>query len=394
MSTGNWSKIVDRRSFLKWAGVLGALPIVAACQPQAAEKVVTKVVEKEVTRIIEKVVTPLQTKKPPLVYVLSNSSPHISVIDTGANQVVKTANIPAFAAWGWNDANNYFDGTSIWLGLQNKGAQEAEYIAINANTLEVVSRLSLGKEELTTYSGKALPNGHLLVGKMHAEQVVVIDTKNFKVLDTWKVPVLIEGHSDGKDSSIGKGVICDFDTVKGPDGVYRSYYMTRDTDAVASIDAETGKLIKIVASPKGSTPFMGGNAPDGTFWVTERWGSNNTGDGAHTAVYHPVTLDLIKRFPSGKVPIDVQFSPDGKLAYIPHSNDDFVQVVDTKTYDEVTRVKAGNLAAQVAVDPNGKSLYVMLSKEAAIAVVDTSSWQVTQRINIGNNPNSIFLIAG
>jgi len=63
---------------------------------------------------------------------------------------------------------------------------------------------------------------------------------------------------------------------------------------------------------------------------------SNTG-----AVHDPVTLDLVKRFPVGKVPIDVAFSPDGKYAYIGHAEDTIVQVVNAQTFAEVARVTVG-----------------------------------------------------
>ena len=45
------------------------------------------------------------------IYALSNSSPHVSVIDSDTNQVVQTADVANMTKWTWNDDNNYFDGT-------------------------------------------------------------------------------------------------------------------------------------------------------------------------------------------------------------------------------------------------------------------------------------------
>ena len=46
--------------------------------------------------------------------VQSNSSPHISVIDIETKQVTRTADIPDFTSWTWNDGNNYFDDKLLW----------------------------------------------------------------------------------------------------------------------------------------------------------------------------------------------------------------------------------------------------------------------------------------
>lgn len=128
-------------------------------------------------------------------------------------------------------------------------------------------------------------------------------------------------------------------------------------------------------------------APDGMIWVQER--ESNT-----SAIHDPVTLDLVKRFPVGKVPIDAAFSPDGKYAYIAHAGDPFILVVDAQTYEEVARATVGTNPRVLAPNPNGNYLYTIVHKEGAVAVIDTSSWAVTERIELGTNPKGIYLRAG
>ena len=66
---------------------------------------------KEVTK--EVVATPTLEPVKPLLFVLSNSSPHVSVIDTGTNKVIRTADIDGFTSWTWIDNYYYFDGTNL-----------------------------------------------------------------------------------------------------------------------------------------------------------------------------------------------------------------------------------------------------------------------------------------
>jgi len=303
--------------------------------------------------------------------VLSNSKPHVSVLDAETNQVVKTADIPNFTAWTWNDDNNYFDGKNLWLGMQNPDTKDVEVAALNLDSLEFVTRLPIGKEKLTLYIGKAARNGILHVGKMDSHQVVAIDTKSSRVLNTWDVPV-------------NGGVVCDVDVQVGPDGVERVYYPTWKGDTIVSINAQTGETIKTVEAPKGTGPWMLTAAPDGKIWVQD-------GDANTNSVLDPVSLDVIKRFPTGKTPYIVTFSPDGRYGYITHGADTIVQVVDTKTYEDVKRIQVGTNPTHVGVHPNGKFIYAILSKEASVAVIDTSAWSVTTRIPLGTNPNGIFV---
>lgn len=303
--------------------------------------------------------------------ILSNSSPHISVIDTGTNQIVRTGDVPDFTSWTWNDDNNYYDGENLWLGLRDPDTDDVEVIALNLDTLEITRRIPIGKDNLTLYIGKATQNGVLHIGKMGSGQVVPIDTNEFEVIDTWDVPV----NGD---------VVCDADIAIGSDGVERFYYPTRGGDTLVSIDPETGETLKIVETPEGSNPLMLTTAPDGTVWVQEVASNTN-------AVFDPVSLEVIERFPTGKAPIVASFGADGRYGYIGHNDDTVVTVIDTETLEEVERVQVGANPQKLAVDPEGAFVYAILTKEASVAVIETDSWSVTERISLGTNPTGIFL---
>ena len=325
--------------------------------------------------VVEKVVvvTPTPVPLKTELFVLSNSSPHVSVIDAETNQVVRTADLPYFTSWTWNDDNNYFDGTNLWLGMQDPDTTDVEVIALNLDTLGVTARFPIGKDGMHLYIGKATRDGVLLVGKMGSGQVVAIDTKARKVLSTWDVPV----HGD---------VVCDIDVGIGPDGVERFYYPTRAGDTLVSLNVETGETLKVANAPEGFKPHMMTIAPNGTIWVQEAASNTNS-------VFHPVTLELINRFPTGQVPVVATFSPDGKYSYIGHAGDATVQVVDTQTFEEVARITVGtNPVFFLAVNPNGK--YIYATEEGMVAVIDTGSWEVSARIPLATNPFGIYLRAG
>jgi YVTN family beta-propeller protein len=318
--------------------------------------------------------TATSTPEPPTakLLTLSNDSPHVTVIDAETNLVIKTADIPDFLKWAWNDDNNHFDGQNVWLGMKYPEADDAVVIALNVDTLEVSSRLSVGKEAKNIYMGKATKSGILHIGKQASAEVVTIDTNSAKVLETWDtVPV-------------NGGVVCDADIGIGPDGVERFYYPTQKGDTVVVINASTGATIAEVATPGGATPLMHTNAPDGRMWVQES-GSNTN------AVFDPVTLELVKRFAAAKGPVVGTFSPDGEYAYIGHFGDPIVQVIDTETLAEVTRITVGLTPSKLAVHPNGDYIYAIASKEARVFVIETDSWKVTGTIALANNPGGMFL---
>ncbi|PZC49635.1 MAG: DNA-binding beta-propeller fold protein YncE [Chloroflexi bacterium] len=305
----------------------------------------------------------------------SNSKPHVTLIDAETNSPIKTADIPNFTKWTWNDDNNYFDGKNVWLGIKYPEADDAQVIALDVNTLEVTSRIPVGKEKKNIYIGKSAKSGALHVGKQGSREIVVIDTNKHVVVDTWtNMPAGAENV----------GVVCDADIAIGSDGIERFFYPTQNGDSVVSVHAVTGEVLKETKTPKGSKPLMHTNDAQGRMWVQEV--------GSHTnSVFDPVTLDLIKRFPAAQKPVVATFSPDGKYAYIGHSGDPVVQVVDTTSFKEVTRVTVGNTPTKIAVHPNGRFVYAIASKEANIAVFETETWNVIGRIPLYNNPGGLFL---
>ena len=344
------------RSIVLAIFVMGTGVLVAAC---SAEPTPTPVPDAPTAKILT----------------FSNTSPHITVIDAESNRVLRTADIDEITKWTWNDDNNYFDGKNVWLGLKYPEADDAVVIALDVDTLEVTSRLPVGKEAANIYIGKASKNGILPVGKQKSGKVVTIDTKNATILDTWEGVPLGSGE---------KGVVCDADIGIGPDGVERFYYPTQGGDSVVSLNVETGATIKETDTPDGANPLMHTNAPDGRMWVQESKSNTN-------AVFDPVTLELIQRFPSAKGPVVGTFSPDGKYAYIGHFGDPIVQVVDTESLTEVTQITVGSTPSKIAVHPNGNYIYAIASKEARVVVIDTSSWKVVESIELENNPGGMFL---
>ena len=95
--------------------LLGIFSLVA-CQATVTDVTPPVKVDTSVIKVEQETSEKIESAK---LYSFSNSSPHISVIDTDTKSVIKTGDIPApFTKWAWNDDNNYFDGKKLWLGLK------------------------------------------------------------------------------------------------------------------------------------------------------------------------------------------------------------------------------------------------------------------------------------
>ena len=321
----------------------------------------------------EQAVTPAARPVEGQVFVFSNSSPHVTVIDAETNEVTRTADISNFTFFTWNDDSNYYDGTDLWLGLMNIDTRQVEVIALNLNTLEVTTRLALGQEERDLYMGRAAKDGILPIGKKGAAQVVFVDTKDHKVLDTLDVDV-------GQD-----GVVCDMDVASAADGVDYLYIPTDKGNTVVKISVSTKQVSSTLIIPEATRPFMLTVSPDGKrVWVQER---NTNGN----LVLKAETLEVIKRVPTGPGAIMNTFSPDGKLSFTAHSVGTVVIANDAETLEEVWRAKVGTSPSRVAVHPAGNYVYATVSQEAALAVLDADTGELVTRIDLGTNPSTVFV---
>ncbi len=323
--------------------------------------------------------TPTAREAKAQIIVLSNSSPNVSVVDAETRKVIKTKDLPGFRSWTWNDDNNYFDGQNVWLGHRDPQTNDAEVWLLNLDTLEVSDRIAVGKEATTLYIGKPTKDGQLFVAKHASWQLAVIDVRSHKLLRS--VDVNVNAGTTGKAP---QWAACDADVATADDGITRVYVPTSFGTTTTAIDAATGKALKTLDHPAGSRPCMLTVSPDRKVWVQEC-------DGNAQVILDPVTLEILKRVPTGKGPIVAAFSADGKYGFVGHGADTIVQVIDAKTYAEVKRVEVGTNPDKVAAHPNGKLLFAELTKEGAVAVIDTSTWTVVDRIPLGTNPTGIFV---
>lgn len=304
------------------------------------------------------------------VIVLSNSSPHVSVIDTGTNRIVKTADIPQMTSWTWNDDNNYSDGRNLWLGMRNPDTNDVEVVLLDLDALQVTRRIPLGQDKITLYIGKPSRQGKVFVSKHASGEIAIIDRASFAV-QTVKLPV------DG-------GVACDIDVAAGPDRFERAFVPTDTGNTVLSVDTATHHVLRTQKFPD-TRPFMLTASADGRqVWVEER-----TGDSL--SILDSVTLRVVKRLPTGKTPIVGTFSPDGRFHFTGHAADTVVVAHDTKTFNEVWRARVGTFPEKLGVHPAGTFVYANLSREAAVAVLNARTGRVVTQVPLGTNPTGIFV---
>jgi len=142
-------------------------------------------------------------------------------------------------------------------------------------------------------------------------------------------------------------------------------------------------------------------APDGTIWVSDMK------DGK-VYVYDPVKHKLVDSFPVAKSTCGINFSKDGKHAYVSDMPGGFIAIVDVATKKVVGKINGvGNFVHRAEITPDGKELWQSDGNELSdgkavgvgyasagaspggVSIVDLESGKVKDFIITGGNPHDV-----
>jgi YVTN family beta-propeller protein len=85
----------------------------------------------------------------------------------------------------------------------------------------------------------------------------------------------------------------------------------------------------------------------------------------------------------------LKFTPDGKLVLISSlSNGDLV-IYDAASREEFKRVHIGHGAAGILMDRGGARAFVACSPDNYVAVLDLKTFEVTGHIDVGGEPDGL-----
>jgi YVTN family beta-propeller protein len=85
----------------------------------------------------------------------------------------------------------------------------------------------------------------------------------------------------------------------------------------------------------------------------------------------------------------LKFTPDGKLVLISSLRDGNLVVYDAALRKEFKRVPIGHGAAGILVDPDGSRAFIACSPDNYVAVVDLKTFEVTGHIDVGGEPDGL-----
>jgi YVTN family beta-propeller protein len=106
------------------------------------------------------------------------------------------------------------------------------------------------------------------------------------------------------------------------------------------------------------------------------------------AVVDRETLRVIRRIPTGLFPCDLDFTPDGKVAYVPERDQDTVASLDLQTFEVLRRASfpGGSKPHMLRVAPDGGSVWVQTAKGGTNDVLDPDTLAVRSTQQLGRVP--------
>ena len=167
----------------------------------------------------------------------------------------------------------------------------------------------------------------------------------------------------------------------------RLYCSNMRAGSVSAFDFKTGQKIKDVQTGKECEGV--GVTPDGR-WV---WAGNRAED--TISIIDTRSFEVVKRIASPGFPYRVQFTPDGKLALIPHANASSLVVADVATQAIVKSIPLGLTkvekpsTAGVFPHPDNRHAFVTVRNDNSMLVLDLVSGATLARVEVQSSPDGV-----
>ena len=167
----------------------------------------------------------------------------------------------------------------------------------------------------------------------------------------------------------------------GVPGERRVFVAHLEGRAVSVIDRGSGT----VATVDGPGPQLGIAAePSGReVWVTAV-------DSNRVTVFDAAADSVLATFPSGgEGPTRVRFTPDGRLAVIPHDRSNTLTLVDVAGRRPVGSVALAAVPKVIALSPDGRQAAVTHPEAKLVSIVDLRRRAVVRTITVPGTPDGI-----
>lgn len=305
----------------------------------------------------------------------------VSLVDVASGEVVAT--LPTGA--GPHEVAVSPDGRTALVADYGGREPGRTLTVIDLGKRGVARTIDLG-EHRRPHGVAFLPDGRRAVVTAEASKaLLVVDVEAGKVEQAIptgaEVSHMVALSPDGRRAyvaNIGSGSVTVIDLVEGKKvadvatgagaegiavtpGGGQVWVTNRDADTVTLIDPATLEVAATVPSP--GFPIRAEATPDGRFVLVSnaRAGTLTVIDTAERKAVRTIAVNLAEIDPEGKlfgerfgassVPVGIEIAPDGRTAWVAHSNADAVQVIDLAEWKPAGALRAGKEPDGMAYSP-------------------------------------------
>lgn len=183
-----------------------------------------------------------------------------------------------------------------------------------------------------------------------------------------------------------------------PDGK-RAFVANIRSDSVTAIDLAAAKKLRDIPTGDGAEGID--ISPDGRWvWVTNR-GSDTV------VIIDAARLEIVDTIAIAAFPIRAHFTPNGRWVLVSNARSGDLAVIDAVTRKEARRISFAAKAADtggrlfgdtfgdspvpigIEIRPDGKRAWVAHTNADAVAVLDLESWSVSSVLTAGKEPDGL-----
>jgi YVTN family beta-propeller protein len=159
------------------------------------------------------------------------------------------------------------------------------------------------------------------------------------------------------------------------------YVTNIGSGSVSVINRETNK-VRSFATGAGAEG-IDCSPLDGTIWVADR-------EVDTLSVIDPAADTLIASFKTaGRMPIRVQFTPDGREVWVSNAQAKTVSVYDSRTRGLIATIEDGEVPVGIQMSPNGRRAFVANTGANRISVIDVKTRKVIRAFTTGKTPDGM-----
>jgi DNA-binding beta-propeller fold protein YncE len=271
----------------------------------------------------------------------------------------------------------------LYLGFSHKATVEAADV-------KVIEVKEVPAAKIPTFDATAYIAGH-------GGHLAIIDMKTMKApMDVMKDRIVL---SEAGSEMEGKIAGMSFEEVKKSGGSHGQALVTEKGKKVLVAGTLAGNIYKIdLATMKKEGPFKVGEkfcgaiaGPDGNIYFEDMADGN-------VYVWDSKTLKTVDKMPVGKAVCGIQWTKNGKKAYISDMPQGIVFVYDWTTKKEIKQISSPEMTFlhQIRMSPDGKLLWVSAPNEfdpglkpgthrSQVILIDTATDTIATRIVLPDN---------